>query len=327
MNGDVPSTLREIAYLQHGVVSRPQVMAAGLSSDLIKSKVRNGRWQQLYRGVYALFTGSPDRGACLWAAVLRTGPGAVLSHETAAELQRILERPAPQIHVTVPRERRVCAAPGLVVYRSAFVSRLRFPPGALPQTWIEDTVLDLTQAAETFDDACGWVTRAFGKRLTNEGALRAAMAQRKKLRWRTDLGELITAASGGAHSALEFRYDRDVERAHGLPESLHQVPFTGPGGRAGFRDRYYDRYQVVVELDGNEAHPAEDHWRDKARDNAAAAEGKQSLRYGWKHVRHEACDTAAEVARVLRRHGWDGSPRPCSPSCVMRRTSRPSARR
>lgn len=327
MNGDVPSTLREVARLQHGVVSRPQVMAAGLSSDTIKSKLRNERWQQLYRGVYALFTGLPDRHAQLWAAVLRIGPGSVLSHETAAELQRLVEKPVPLIHVTVPTERRVCAVPGLVVHRSSFVSRLRFPPGVLPQTWIEDTILDLTQAAETFDDACGWITRAFGRRLTNEHALRATMGLRKKLRWRTDLSELITAASGGAHSVLEFRYDRDVERAHGLPESRHQVPFVGPGGRPGFRDRYYDGYQVVVELDGNEAHQAEDRWMEKTRDNAAAAEGKQSLRYGWKHVRHEPCDTAAEVAQVLRGYGWDGSPRPCSPSCVITRTSRSTARR
>jgi hypothetical protein len=66
-------------------------MAAGLSSDMIKSKLRNERWQRLYRGVYALFTGSPDRRAQLWAAVLRIGPGPVLSHETAAELQRLVD--------------------------------------------------------------------------------------------------------------------------------------------------------------------------------------------------------------------------------------------
>ena len=37
------------------------------------------------------------------------------------------------------------------------------------------------------------------------------------MRWREDLAELIVAAAGGDHSVLEFRYHRDVERAHGLP--------------------------------------------------------------------------------------------------------------
>ena len=33
---------------------------------------------------------------------------------------------------------------------------------------------------------------------------------------------------------------------------------------------------------------------------------------------HGFTATAAEVARVLRVHGWDGRPRPCSPGCPVR---------
>jgi len=72
-------------------------------------------------------------------------------------------------------------------------------------------------------------------------------------------------------------------------------------------------------LDGRLAHRAEDTWKDKTRDNAAAAAGRQSLRYGWTQVKWEACATAAEVAGVLRLHGWDGQPRPCSPGCPVQR--------
>ncbi len=178
-------------------------------------------------------------------------------------------------------------------------------------------MLDLTQAANSFDDVCGWVTRAIARDLTDEARLRQAMSVRTKLRWRADLHELIGAAQSGDHSVLEFRYHRDVERAHGLPDSSRQVPFTKPDGRRGFRDRVYTDYGVVVELDGRLAHPAENQWKDKARDNAAAAEGQQSLRYGWINVRWKACATAAEVARVLRLHGWDGRPKPCSPGCPV----------
>jgi hypothetical protein len=143
------------------------------------------------------------------------------------------------------------------------------------------------------------------------------MQRRTKLRWRADLKELISAAAAGDHSVLEYRYDRDVERAHGLPEPVRQAPFAGPGGRRGRRDRLYREYAVVVELDGQLAHPAEAQWRDKARDNAAAADGMQSLRYGWADVRQRPCAIAAEVAKVLKRQGWDGWPRPCSPACPV----------
>jgi hypothetical protein len=118
---------------------------------------------------------------------------------------------------------------------------------------------------------------------------------------------------------LEFRYERDVERAHGLPEPVRQAPFVGPNGRRGRRDRLYRDYGVVVELDGRLAHPAENQWQDKDRDNAAAVDGHQSLRYDWAQIRWHPCATALQVARVLRIHGWDGWPRPCSPGCPVER--------
>jgi hypothetical protein len=287
---------------------------------MIKFRMASGRWRQLHPGVYATFTGPPGRSARLWAAVLSSGPGAVLSHETAAELHGLTDKPAEDIHVTVPVQRRIRAAEGVSVHRSAWAVQATLGGSYPPRTKIEETVLDLTQTARTIDEVCGWVTRAFARDLTDESRLRTAMGARPRLRWRADMHELIVAAAGGDHSVLEFRYHRDVERAHGLPEPARQVSFARVGRRAGRRDRVYQEYAVVVELDGRQAHPAEDHWKDTARDNAAAVDGMQSLRYGWAQVKWQACETAVEVAMVLRRRGWTGRPRPCSPACpVIRR--------
>jgi hypothetical protein len=244
----------------------------------------------------------------------------MLSHETAAELHRLADQPADLIRVTVPRERRVVAAEGISIYRSARALEAVQGHTYPPRTKIEETVLDLTQTATTFDDVCGWVTRAFARDLTDSTRLRAAMGMRPKLRWRADLVELIAAAAEGDHSVLEYRYDRDVERAHGLPEAKRQVPFTGPGGRRGRRDRVYQDYALVVELDGRLAHPEENQWKDKARDNAAVVAGMQTLRYSWTQVRQEPCQIAVEVAGVLRLQGWPGRPRACSIGCRAPRT-------
>ena len=315
MERDLPAALRNLVRRQLGAVSRSQAIRAGLTVDMIKFRVRSGRWQQIHPGVYATFSGALGRGPRLWAVVLSAGPGAVLSHETAAELHQLIDRPADTIHVTVPRQRHIASLSGAVIHRSGRAIDAIQAHANPPRTKIEETVLDLTQTAKTFDDVCGWVTRAFARELTDETRLREAMSARTKLRWRADLHELIVAADGGDHSVLEFRYHRDVERAHALPEPRRQVPFAGPGGRRGRRDRIYEAYAVVVELDGRLAHPAENQWRDKTRDNAAAVDGQQTLRYGWAQVKWEACATAVEVAKVLRRHGWDGRPRPCSPGC------------
>jgi hypothetical protein len=147
--------------------------------------------------------------------------------------------------VTVPHERHVLAADGISLHRSGRAVEAVQAHTYPPRTRVEETVLDLTQSAKTFDDVCGWVTRAIARELTDETRLHAAMSARTKLRWRADLGELVAAAASGDHSVLEFRYHRDVERAHGLPESARQVPFTGPGGRRGRRDRVYDEYPLT----------------------------------------------------------------------------------
>ncbi len=319
MKSELPPTLRDLVRYQAGVLSRSQALRGGLSPGMIKFRVSSGRWRQIHPGVYATFTGVPGRGARLWAAVLWAGQGAALSHQTAAELHRLIDQAAEMIHVTVPVQRRVKAVDGVSLHRSARAYEATQGHTYPPRTKVEETVLDLTQTAATFDDVCDWVTRAFARNLTDETRLRNAMTKRTKLRWRSDLHELIVAADGGDDSVLEFRYHRDVEHAHGLPESARQVPFTGPGGRRGRRDRVYETYGVVVELDGRLAHRAEDKWRDKKRDNAAAADGQQSLRYDWAQVKWKACATAVEVAKVLRRHGWDGWLRPCTPGCPVPR--------
>jgi hypothetical protein len=319
MDSELPSTLRNLARHQSGVVSRSQAFRAGLSADMIKFRVRSGWWRPVHRGIYLTFTGTPGRNAKLWAALLGAGPGAVLSHVTAAELQRLSDQPTETIHVTIPWQRRIAAVSGISLHRSRRAGQIVLEHSNPPRTLVEETVLDLTQTAATFDDVCGWVTRAFARDLTDAARLRAAMELRAKLRWRADLRELIAASASGNHSVLEYCYERDVERAHGLPEPVRQAPFAGPDGRRGRRDRLYQGYGVLVELDGRLAHAAEDQWRDKARDNAAAVTGLQTLRYGWTQVTRQPCATAAEVARVLRVHGWDGWPRLCSPGCPVQR--------
>ena len=319
MASEVPYTLRNLAERQSGVVSRSQALKAGLSESVIKFRVSSGRWQPIHPGVYATFSGFPGYTAKLWAAILSAGPGALLSHETAAELQRLTDKPVQTIHVTVPVQRRVMAADGISLHRSGRAIEALQGDSNPPRTTVEETVLDLTHAAANFDAVCSLVTRAFARGLTDEERLRAAMRQRAKLRWRAELHELIAAAASGDHSVLEFRYERDVERAHGLPEPVRQAPFAGPDGRRGRRDRLYRDYGVVVELDGRLGHGPEDQWRDKDRDNSAAVDGHQPLRYGWAHVRWHPCATALQVARVLRVRGWDGWPRPCSPGGPVER--------
>jgi hypothetical protein len=78
------------------------------------------------------------------------------------------------------------------------------------------------------------------------------------------------------------------------------------GGQSVYLDNLYEEYLVCVELDGTAAHPASEQWRDKRRDRRnLAAEKIVTMRFGYSDLRTEQsqCQTAGEVARVLRDRG------------------------
>jgi hypothetical protein len=320
MSAKPPAGLSQTASHQAGVVTRKQAIKAAMSARAIEWKVRAAEWQRVHTGVYATFTGELPRLAQLWAAVLYAGDGAVLSHQSAGELQGLVEESADVIHVTVPASRRVRAFPGLVIHLSDAPQRLaRYPEGEPPMTLVADTVIDLAEACTSVDDVYGWVARAFGRNGVgmNVVDVLVAVKSRKKLRWRAELTEAIVAASGGAHSALELLWDKNVELPHGLPPSSKQVPFAKSNGQVGFRDREYLPWGVIIELDGKKSHSQERRDHDHARDRGASLGSKETLRYGWRETRYEGCQSAVEVIRVLWRRGWRGRPKPCSRDCPV----------
>jgi hypothetical protein len=301
------------ASLQDGVLTRAQALAVGYTPSVITTHVRRGRWQRLHPGVYATFSGTPPRAARLWAAVLRAGPGAVLSHLTAARLWDLPGAASTRIHVAVPSGSPVTRISGVVLHYSGRVDQARHPAMAPPRTTIEETALDLASAAATAQDAVSWVLRAAASRQTTPGLLTAALARRRRMRWRAEIAAALDLP--GVHSALELRYAQ-VERAHGLPPGTRQRP-SRHGGRTQYADVSYDDYATITELDGRAAHPDGSRWLDAQRDNANIADGQVTLRYSWLDVTEHGCEVAAQVALTLRRRGWLGSPRRCGPACRL----------
>src|SRR3954454_1304835 len=98
----------ELAKQQHWVLTRQQLLEIGLTSEAIDVRLEDGRLHRVFAGVYAAGRPHLTRDGYLMAAVLACGPGAALSHYSAAELYRIIRhRPGPiQVSVRVPRAPR-----------------------------------------------------------------------------------------------------------------------------------------------------------------------------------------------------------------------------
>jgi very-short-patch-repair endonuclease len=322
MATELPRECLRLLKDQDGVISIDQAVATGLPAKGVRDQVRAGRWQVMQRGVFAAFTGRPTREAELWAVLLRAGPEAVLSHQTAAELWGLLDGPSPVIHVTVPHgsnpDRRG-KIPGAVIHRSRSLQRARHPMAKPPRTRVEETVLDLVDCARGFEEAYGWICRAIGRRRTTAARIRVALRTRPRIQRRQDVELALGYAKGGALSVLEFRYVRGVERAHGLPVATRQARVRQVAGNR-YLDNLYTEYRACVEIDGAAAHPEDEQWRDKSRDRwNAVHQGIDTIRIGVLDLinQERQCRTAADVAKWLSSRGPQVG-HPCGPDCPVR---------
>jgi len=254
----------------------------------------------------------------LWAGVLRCGHQAVLSHYTAAEIDGITDERSQVIYVSIPETLRVRISadefrgrlPGIAVHRSPRINSSRHPVQTPPRTKVEETVLDLTDKARTFDAAFSWLSAACGRGVTRPDLIREAARRRARLRWRADVIGALEEITNGVLSNLERQYLRNVERPHGLPEPRRQA-YGRMTTKSAYLDNLYEEFGLAVELDGIAAHLAETRWQDIHRDNHFASTGIVTLRYNWADVTQRPCEVAAEIARALRQRGWTGTLRSC----------------
>jgi hypothetical protein len=313
MTIEIPPDCRSLIASQGGVLSRSQGAEFGLAGEEMRNRVRFADWQRVQRGVYATFSGDPRRESQLWAVLLRAGPDAVLSHQTAAELYGLTKQPSSLIHMTVPHDSnpaRYSKIPGVVVHRSRIIEFTRHPALSPPRTRIEDTVLDLIADMNDPADRYDLICRAIGSRLTTATRLWQALDKRSRFRDRREVESALGDAGQGALSNLERWYLRGVECRHQFPDATRQARIRA-GGKSIYLDNLYEEYLVRVELDGNAAHPAGEQWSDRRRDRRnLAVEKIVTMRFGYLDLRTQEaqCRTAAEVVRVLRDRGpWIGA--------------------
>ena len=108
--------MERLAWRQHGVISRRQLLELGFTPSSIRHRLTAGRLHRIRSGVYAAGRRAVDRKGDWIAAVLAWGDGATLSHFSAGALWGIVGD-RPTIHVTV-REARHPRHSGVTVHRA-----------------------------------------------------------------------------------------------------------------------------------------------------------------------------------------------------------------
>jgi predicted transcriptional regulator of viral defense system len=295
---DADRAIAALAAEQYGVVSRRQLLDAGLTHAHVRARVASGRRLiPLHRGVYAVGHDRLTRDGHWLAAVLAAGPGAVLSHREAAALHGLRPSDRPAIDVTVAARRRL---PGVQIHR---VRRLHAADvtdvAGIPVTAVARTLVDLAdvvppralrKAFEEAERSHRLDVRAVEAVLARTRGRNGSGAERV----RATVADLAAAGTTITRSTLEDRFLSLLD-AHGLPR-----PLTNHWLHGMEVDAHWSGTNVVAELDGWDPHRTRHAFqRDRERSAELAAEGYVVLRFTHHHVTSRPAWVAHQVRRVL----------------------------
>jgi very-short-patch-repair endonuclease len=249
----------------------------------------------VYRGVYAVGRPELTRYGRWMAAVLSCGPGAALSHESAAAAYEIRDRERAVIEVSVPAHasRR---QPGIRLHRRRTLDRDLTRVHGIPITRPVCVLVDLaTRLPERQLEAA--VNEADKRRLVDPETLRRAvdgMPGRPGVR---PLRRLLDRRTFTLTDSELERLFLPLARKAGLGP-----PQTGRRVQGYEVDFYWPELGLVVETDGLRYHrTAAQQTRDRVRDQAHTARGLTPLRFTHAQVVFEPDHVGSTLAVVARR--------------------------
>jgi hypothetical protein len=130
-----------LAGRQHGVVSRRQLLALGVGRRAIERRIEGGRLHRLHAGVYTVGHEVISQHGRWMAGVLAAGPGAVLSHRSAAALWGI--RPTARARIEVTSASKLHPRTGLHLHCAVLPADETAVRDGIPVTTAARTLLDL----------------------------------------------------------------------------------------------------------------------------------------------------------------------------------------
>jgi hypothetical protein len=232
------------------------------------------------------------------AAILAAGPGAVLSHRSAAELWRI--RAPGQARVEVSRASWRTPGVGIQIHRALIPSDETTKLEAIPVTTVPRTILDLAAVLRP-DQVERAINEAEVRRLTDPLSLDDLIRRYRGRRGVAVIRSILKDGRIGlqvTRSELESRFLSFLD-GEDLPR-----PLTNAGVRLRRRwvecDCVWRSRRVAAELDGHAAHrTAAAYERDRLRDRELHAAGWRVIRITWRQLDDDPIALAADLRRML----------------------------
>lgn len=287
----------QIAEAQYGLVALWQMEHLGLGRSAVSRRVDDGRLHRVRQGVFAVGHSLLTRHGEFRAAVLACGPGAVLSHRTAAELWGIRDDRRRSIDVTAPGRRGRCPS-GVDAHRDGALS-----PGdraelhGIPCTSLPKTLLDLAALVPVWELRRA-ISEAEVRRVLDHSAMRRLIrrsrGRRGVARLRLLLDE-IHPETKRTRSELERMFLRMCTRAK-LPQPEVNVKLAVENGRREVDFLWRDA-RLVIEADSRRFHDTDSAYlSDRRKEQRLQLAGWRVSRCTWEQVEYEP----AVLARIIQ---------------------------
>jgi len=281
---------RSVVERQRGRVTWAQLKQLGPSDRMINREIKAGRLLPVLPKVYAVGHRTTGREADLWAAILYAGPGAMLSHATAAHWRGLIRYPPREIEVTTPRN--IKSIKGVRVYRQRHVSR-HFHRD-LPVTSIAQTVLDLAATAEL-----RLVRKALAD-LDFRHELDVTAIDAVCKRGRPGSARLREALENHQPELAHTNGDLEIDFLEWCERHHVPIPKFNTYIHGIQVDAHWPGSNLVVELDGYDNHSSRAQLRrDKRNDLKLRGRGLTVLRYDWELIRRQPRPIRTEILTRL----------------------------
>ncbi|HUG40216.1 MAG TPA: type IV toxin-antitoxin system AbiEi family antitoxin domain-containing protein [Longimicrobiales bacterium] len=304
MPDSIEDRITALALTRHGVVTRAQLLEAGLSPKMVDARARSGRLRRVHRGVFLL---GHLRGrleppwAPEMAAALASGPGSTVSHASAGGIWEVAPRPprAAPVDITMPPGRAPVRRGGIRAHRGT---------DRLPDDGATVHGIPVTSAARTLLDLAGVlhaaaleraIATAERRRLIDVRDLRR-MAYRHGGRPGAPLLRAVLGRDGDDGRAGFTRSEAEARFVAMVREGGLPLPETNVVVRGYEVDALWRAEGLAVEVDGHAFHGSRRSIRnDHRRDADLLAAGIRVMRVTWDQIIDEPTPTAVRLGQAL----------------------------
>ena len=270
------------------MVTRAQLLRAGITAREIQRRIESGALLPVHRGVYRVGHRAPSVEARYMAAVLACGDGALLAGRAAAYLLGVVRGRPPEPEVATPCKRRVAGLKTRrCTHRDATVWR------GIPVTSVARTLVDLAPylPEEELARACH---EAGIRHHTTPAQVEAILARRARTPGAPKLRAVMTGEVKVTLSKLERRF------LYLLGEIRRPLPQTNRPAGTRRVDCRWPAHKLTVELDGYRYHRSRHAWeQDRRREREARARGDEFRRYTYGDVCERPAAMLAELRALL----------------------------